>query len=386
MHHRTGRVLSVAALATAAATVVGVTSASAAPAAPARTGGTAASSSLRMPAAYGGYPLQVKTLTTDVVGPLQIAVGPWKSVYVADDFAGVLKRVGVKKPLFTAPKGYEVAGVDVSKDGTIAFTWGNSEKHVFYLTVLRHGKKVFTADVGAFERKYNPDKNVTYGALTNNQTCLTAIAKVTGGPAKYKGIVDTHAYSVKSVRGGWVVGDAAGNDLLNVNWRGKVSLLRVLPPQPFLITAAAAQGMGLPKECVGVTYNFEPVPTDVEQGRDGRLYVTTLPGGPEGAGPLPPRGSVWRLDRNGRHLTRLATGFAGATNLAITTSGRILVAELFAGRISTIEHGKPAPVINLPGVASVEFANHAIYAGATGPMGPNGPTGNGKVVKISVRW
>jgi hypothetical protein len=385
MHHRTGRVLSAAALATAAATVVGVSSASAAPspaASPARP--AAPRTSTHMAAAYGGYPLHIRTLTTDVVGPLQIAVGR-HGVYVADAFAGVLKRVGVKKPLFTAPKGYEVAGVDVGKDGSVAFTWGNQEKHVFYLTVLRHGKKVLTADLGRFERKYNPDKRVTYGALTNNAKCLAEIGKATGGPGKYKGLVDTHAYAVKAVRGGWVVADAAGNDLLLVNRRARVSLLKLLPPQPVKITAKAAAAFGAPN-CVGVTYNFEAVPTDVEQGRDGRLYVTTLPGGPEADSPLGPRGSVWRLDSRGRHLTRLATGFAGATNLAITTSGRILVAELFANRISTIDHRRPAPVIDLPGVASVEFANHRIYAGQTAPFGPTGPAGNGKVVTIGVRW
>jgi hypothetical protein len=380
MHHRTGRVLSAAALATAAATVIGATSASAAPASAAAAGSP---TSKRMPAAYGGYPLHIKTLTTDVVAPLQLAVGPHRSVYVAD--GGTLKRIGVKKPVFTAPKGYEVAGVDVGKDGSVAFTWGNVEKHVFYLTVLRHGKKVLTADVGRFERKYNPDKHVTYGALTSNATCLAQLAKATGGPARYKGIVDTHAYSVKAVRGGWVVGDAAGNDLLLVNRRAKVSLLKLLPPQPVKITAKVAAAFGAP-DCVGVTYNFEAVPTDVEQGRDGRLYVTTLPGGPEADSPLGPRGSVWRLDRNGRHLTRLATGFAGATNLALTPSGRILVAELFANRISTIHRGRPAPVIDLPGVASVEFANHRIYAGQSAPFGPTGPQGNGKVVTIGVRW
>jgi hypothetical protein len=385
MQHRTGRLLSAAALATAAATVVGFTSASAAPAAPSAAAGSAPKISTRMAAAYGGYPLHVKTLTTDVVGPLQIAVGPHKRVYVADDFAGRVFRIGDKKPIFTPPKGDEVGGVDVDKAGTVAVTWGNVEQHRSYLTVLRHGKKVLTADLGAVERKYNPDKRISYGAQTNKQSCLDELAKATGGPAKYTGQVDTHAYSVKTVRGGWVVGDAGGNDLLFVNHKGRVKVLKVLPAQPYVITEAAAKAFNAP-DCVGVTYNFEAVPTDVEQGRHGRLYVTTLPGGPEGDSPLGPRGSVWRLDGNGRHLTRLATGFAGATNLAITTSGRILVAELFAGRISTIEHGKPAPVIDLPGVASVEFAHHAIYAGATGPFGENGPTGNGKVVKISVRW
>lgn len=48
---------------------------------------------------------------------------------------------------------------------------------------------------------------------------------------------------------------------------------------------------GLSAECAalvpaeiggGAPHNFEPVPIDVEIGDDGMLYVSTLPGGPEG--------------------------------------------------------------------------------------------------------
>src|SRR5689334_21287624 len=275
MHHRAGRVLATAAVAAATVATAAVATS------PAANAATSPKTSTRMAPAYGGYPLHIKTLTTDVVGPLQIAVGRYGSVYVADDFAGVVKRIGAKKPVFTPPKGYEVGGVDVGRDGKVAVTWGNVEKHRSYLTVLRHGKKVLTANLGKYERTRNPDGNVWYGAQTSNQKCLTQIGNATGGPGKYKGQVDTHAYSVKAVKGGWVVADAGGNDLLKVNRWGKVSLLKVLPPQPVKITAKLADVFKAP-DCVGVTYNFEPVPTDVEQGRDGRLYVTTLPGGPEG--------------------------------------------------------------------------------------------------------
>ena len=95
-----------------------------------------------------------------------------------------------------------------------------------------------------------------------------------------------------------------------------------------------------------------------------------------------------RVPVSPRHhdLRRLATGFAGATNLAVTPGGRILVAELFAGRISTIEHGRPSLVIDLPKVASVEFYRHAVYAGTTGDMTEAGFSGHGSVVKIDTRW
>ena len=56
--------------------------------------------------------------------------------------------------------------------------------------------------------------------------------------------------------------------------------MAVLPVQPLLITPAISAA-ALEGRCEGVTVNFEPVPTDVEVGRDGWLYVTTLAGGPE---------------------------------------------------------------------------------------------------------
>ena len=140
MRLRPGRSLAAAAVAAASVTALGVATASAAPAATAAK--SAASTSSALKPLGGGYPLHVKTLTTDVVGPLQIAVGPQKSVYVADDFAGVVVRIGDKKPVFTPPQGCEIGGVDVGRDGRVAVTWGNVEQHKSGLTVLRHGKKV----------------------------------------------------------------------------------------------------------------------------------------------------------------------------------------------------------------------------------------------------
>ncbi len=141
-----------------------------------------------------------------------------------------------------------------------------------------------------------------------------------------------------------------------------------------------------PRLLVGVTYNFEPVPTDVEAGPRRRAVRHDAPRRSRRPPASPPRGSVYRLS-DGHHLKRLATGFSGATNLAITTSGRILVAELFAGRISTIEHGKPAPVLDLPGVASVEFYRPRRLRRRDRADGrERRPRGPGKVVKISVRW
>ena len=82
---------------------------------------------------------------------------------------------------------------------------------------------------------------------------------------------------------------------------------------------------------------FEPVPTDVEMGPDGMLYVSTLPGGPED-GSLGANGSVYRVDPRSGRATWLAGGMHGATGLAV--HGRdIVVAEMFAGEVSVIRKG-----------------------------------------------
>jgi len=409
MLQRPGRSIAVAAVAAASVATLGVSTASAAPAATLRSvaasaqvknplghagtslttsGGGARTASTRMAAAYGGYPLHVSTLTTKVKAPLQLDVSKKYGVLVGDSGANKLLQVLRHGNVRTVAKGPqpagEISGVATGRDGSIAYTSLNYTTGQAGLTIKSHGKTRFV-DLSAFEKTYNPDQKSHYGTTSTDPCVLNFLGgDPEGPPPSYTGVVDSHPYSVAAVRGGWVVAEAAGNDILFVDNRGHVKVLAVLPPQPHVITVADATALGAPSCLVGVTYAFEPVPTDVEVGRHGALYITTLPGGPEAPG-FSARGSVYRL--SGHHLTRLATGFNGATNLALTTSGRILVTELFAGRISTIAHGKPAPVLDLPGVASIEFYRHAVYAGVNAPMDDKGnPIGDGKVVKISVRW
>ena len=146
---------------------------------------------------------------------------------------------------------------------------------------------------------------------------------------QYTGEVDSHPYAVASLGdGSWAVADAGGNDILRVEPNGNVFTLAVLPNQPFKVTAEFAKENQLPKCTVGVTYRDEAVPTDVEVGPNGSLYVSTLPGG---VGAL---GSVYKLsDRayNTAHL--VATGIPSATNLAVDKAGNIYVASLFAGLV-----------------------------------------------------
>jgi hypothetical protein len=236
------------------------------------------------------------------------------------------------------------------------------------------GSHVF-ADTLAYEKVHNPDGHVSYGVRNPSQCVKDAL----GDQASYKGLVDSHAYSVARYKNRWVVADAGGNDLLWVPNRGKISTLAVLPSQPLKITAEIAAAQGLPDCVVGVTYKFEAVPTDVEVGRDGYLYVTTLPGGPEDPS-LGACGKVYRVNPHNGHIRLVASGFLGATNLALGKHGKIFVAELFGGQISVIKHGKAHKYLSLPGVVAVEIDREGSLWAAT--LGNENPPAPGTLVKI----
>ncbi len=339
--------------------------------------GTAAPAS----ASGGGGLHVVKTLSSSFVGPLQFAV-QGKKVYVADSFTSTLTRIGAKSPIATGgnpAKGGDLAGVAV-RGSSIAYTWTKDESHkVTKLVVKKHGKVTLSVNLARFERLHNPDHRIRYGLTkpgSASAACKAQIEKATHGPASYRGHVDSHPYAVASLGGGaWAVADAGANAILRVSARGHVSVIALIPGPVVKVTSASAKALGVP-DCVGQSYRFEGVPTDVEvHGCD--LYVTSLPGGPEDPS-ADARGSVFKI--TGHHAHRIATGFAGATNLAIGKHGRIYVAELFKGVISVVKHGGPRTVATLPGVVAVEYANGHLYA-STAPA-VTGGTGPGRIVKL----
>ena len=315
--------------------------------------GSAAASPVR-------HTLHAKQLPGDYVGPLQFAVSG-RSIYVADSAVSALFKVGNPAPIANGPapsqdpeSSGDLAGVD-AKGGTVAFTTTEADHRNTYLTVLKHGHTVLKVNLGAYERWKNPDKGITYGATKPGKVsdaCKADLAKI-GAPLSYPGLKDSHPYAVAGLAdGSWLVADAGGNDILKVSKHGHISTAAVLPAQPVKITTEIASQLGA-TSCVGITYRFEAVPTDVEVA-NGRVYVTTLPGGAGGLG------SVYTL---GRHSTpiKIAGGFAQATNLAVSHSGRIYVVELGVGIFTPGKHG-PKQVLALPGAAAVEWANGKLYA------------------------
>jgi hypothetical protein len=167
-------------------------------------------------------------------------------------YRGQQERVVTGLPsIFNTARGDIVGPNDISFQGrgTAAVTigWGGNpalranlgsvgSQVGVLLQVEPSGRWRVDADISDFEDQHNP----------------------AGGPK------DSNPYGVLILAGDRYVTDAGGNDLLHVAANGDVSLVAVLPSVP----APAA----------------EAVPTEVEMGPDGSLYVSLLTGAPFTAG------------------------------------------------------------------------------------------------------
>jgi hypothetical protein len=308
-----------------------------------------------------------------VGAPFQIA-RRGGTVFFADGFVGTINKITRNGPKVVA-RVPDVAGVEFSRNKktmAIAHGFGPGSK----VTLVRRGRPPVVARVGQFEQNVNPDSGVTYGIKGVASECARdALADATELPPSYPGIQDSHPYQLEPLRGGaFAVAEAGGNGILRVGRRGGISVIAQLPAQPLTFTQAQVDALGLPDCVVGVRYDFEPVPTDVERAAGGALWVTTLPGGPESPA-LGARGAVYRIKRG--VVTRMAGGFLGATNLDLIR-GRVYVSELFAGKITKLGAGGRFTRYNVPGAVSVEATRQHLYIGAMG----SGPAAPGKVIRL----
>jgi len=203
------------------------------------------------------------------------------------------------------------------------------------------------ANFGAFEAAHNPDHGAGPGAAA-------------GDPP-----LDSNPYAMVAYRGGYAVVDAAGNDLLWLSPRGKLSVLAVFPTQ------------------VEHGIKVQSVPSSVAVGPDGALYVGELTGAPF----TPGSARVWRVVP-GRRPTLYAAGFTTISDLAFL--GRdLLVLELSAKGL--LDRGSPGALVRVTpkgkqtvlaraglhyptglavGARAIYVSNDGVYPG-TGP-GPHG--------------
>ena len=320
---------------------------------------------------------QVTTVSTAYVDPLQLAVRGGRILVTDRGRLSELSRVGV---LATGPRFGDLTGVAYDADGSgYAYTSSTPDHADTRLTIVAADGTRVTASLSGFERSTNPDRRISYGVDRPSACVRKAFKALDGGPASYTGRVDSHPVAVANAGAVWFVADAAANAVLRVDAVGEVRLVNVLPRQAFRFSPRLAQGLGLPSCVDGVTYRAEAVPTDVELGPDGNLYVTTRPGLYD----LGQGGSLYRMNpRNGREV-RIADGFAGAGDLAVTSTGAVFVAEALTGHIEAVRSsGRHSTYLTLPGLAGLEADDGHLYASVSAPVSEGVRTGPGRVVRI----
>jgi hypothetical protein len=336
------------------------------------------------PTAAAGSANWHKVLSDFQMGPFNLAVNQQK-VYVADGFFGTLGTVGSKAPIAQAPG---LAGVDFSPDGTsYAYAWSNDEHTKGGLTIHTRGASDVFGDLVGYEASHNPDSVNTYGIVAGGNPCAEQIlGQLTGGQATYTGAIDSRPYSVAWSPSGWYVADAGMNAVVKVDRAGHVSTVAVLPPQPVTLTKAMADSIaeevGAPAgafDCLaGVTYAFEPVPTDVEVDQHGALYVSILPGGPESPA-LSARGKVFRLNASTGHSEVVADKLLGATNVAVAPDGTLYATELFGNKVTQFRAGKRSTAVAFDRPLAVEVHGAYLYVGQLADFQTGGP---GSVVRF----
>ncbi|WGL51569.1 ScyD/ScyE family protein [Nocardioides sp. BP30] len=353
-------------------------------------------------------------LASGLLSPLRAAVSDNGTAYVSENFAGKIDRIGrngTKTTVYTDPNGYEVGGLS-TLGRYVAFTVtqsvGEGENLDSWLKVLTPSGNVRTiADIHAYEAANNPDQGTTYGfrdADTSDPATAACLAKwntAENGPATYTGQVDSHPYATYVLNNGWTyVADAGANAIFLVSPWGQIRTVATLPAIPQTIDATTATGLGLDPCFVGLTYYFEPVPTDVEVGSNGTVYVTSLPGGPEGP-QSGARGSVFAISAHaayhgnfrlhpghhhgngyyGHQARQVVTGLMSPTGLAVAPHGTLYVAQLFGDSIAKVSMGRwggqITGTIATPSPGEVEWTPRGLYFTNNVLSGtPDDPHGN----------
>jgi len=301
-------------------------------------------------------------LARNQAGPLSLDVSPRGTVWYSQNFAGMLMRIlpgGEPRVVARTAHHAELGAVSVNK-GVVTFATTSNDGRTRLMERRRNGSIHRVANLSRYERRHNPDADAVYGVTDLDPSCEAEWPVDQAGPPTYTGIVESHPYASVTKGRARYVADAAANAILKVRKDGSIATAAVLPPQPIVIPEGAA---GIPECAVGHTYAFEPVPTDVERGGDGMLYVTLLPGGPEDPS-LGARASVLRVDPSDGSSEVVADGLLSATGLAVARNGDMYVAELFGNRIRRIPAGMDHAVrwrtSTSPG--DVEFADGRVYA------------------------
>ena len=268
-------------------------------------------------------PAGVSVLASGFQQPAHVAFGPHGTLYVADIGSGALSKVRLRTGaswVVTSSLGF-AAGVDVGRDGHVYATsvLGNPEDGAVPARVVRlghHGKVKVVLDTLAYEKAHNPDGQ------------SQAVDSV------------SNPYSVLKLKDRLVVVDAGANDMLEV--RGHH--VRTLTVFPVSQTGACATQ---PENDPG-TFGCDPVPTDVEMGPDGYLYVSGLGAFAEG--------HIWKVNARTGAIVRSWDGFPPLTGIAVGKHGTLYAASLVGNQVLRIR-GTDVDVVDIPGAADAEYSH-----------------------------
>lgn len=322
------------------------------------------------------------TLADGLLSPLSVAVSVDDITYFSQNFAGTLHR---KKPgkkvrtIYTSPKGKEVGAIS-TRGKRVYFVHGGN-----LMRRNKRGEISKVASIAAYEKTVNPDGETTYGLPDGTaQECVDAWPTGEGfPPATYDGIAESHPYATAVSGSAVYVVDAGGNTILRYA-SGALETVAVLDPVLVEITAELAEQFEIPEACVGESYRFEGVPTDVEVGGDGLLYVSSLPGGE-----VPGYGSVLTIDPADGAQETVVSGLVAATGVAVDDNGDIYVCELFKNTLTKVPAGgEPEPFWEgegAPGPAAVEIRNGILYASVNALTGLSGEPGDVPMGQV-VTW
>jgi hypothetical protein len=222
----------------------------------------------------------------------------------------------------------------------------------------------------AHERRTNPDHAFSYGFRHLPRACAARLPR--GGRAAYRGRAETHPVASLPAHGAVYLADAAAN-AVTVVVDGTPTTVAVLPPVRTTMTRRYAEANDFPGCTVGRDYWAEAVPTDVEEGPDASLYVTSLPGGPgdvDGA----PAGRLLRIMILTGQVSVVAHGLDTPVGVAVSDAGDLYVSELQADRISRIAAGTgtAAPYARMKFPGDVEWTPDGLVVTTDVLSGTNG--------------
>jgi glucose/arabinose dehydrogenase len=300
-----------------------------------------------------------------LVSPLSVAVADDGTVFVSQNFASLLTKVapGADPELIFADEGQrEVGALSVSGDVVTFATTGQQDSKLW--TLDAEGNQTQVADLWAYESSHNPDGKTTYGIGGLSKSCKKDFKKKVRFMLPYKGGKDSHPYSSYVDGATTYVADAGANAILAVT-DGTVSTVAKLPATSIKITKKIRKAVGLPRCAQGKNFRAEGVPTDVELGPDGNLYVTSLPGGPEDPS-MGANGGVYRIVPSTGDITKVATGLMSPVGLAIAPDGTVFISLLFPGLILEKPLGGDAAVFaEVPFPGDIDYKNGDVYATQT---------------------